>query len=222
MDKKAIAIDGPAGAGKSTVARLVAERLKYLYIDTGAMYRALTYKAMSMKISLDDRDALTCLAVETEIELLNQGKKVITLCDGLDVTEEIRTPEVSQNVSFVALVPGVRKRMVELQRFMARSGGVVMDGRDICTQVLPKAECKFFLTASLEERARRRHQELSGRGFVSDLETVKQDIKRRDSIDEKREVAPLICADDAEVIDSTKMTIQEVVEAIIEVCERKR
>lgn len=219
MPKKIIAIDGPAGAGKSTVARLVAQRLNYLYIDSGAMYRALTYKAMKMKISLENGLLLTELAKNTKIELMNKGGKVIVLCDGQDISLEVRDPEVSKNVSLVAMVPGVREKMVEAQRLMAQDGGVVMDGRDITTVVLPQADCKIFLTASVEERARRRCQELACRGYQVPFAEVKEDIFRRDLFDVEREVGPLIQAPDAFLIDSTGLTIENIVQKILDLCQ---
>lgn len=218
MKKKCIAIDGPAGAGKSTVARLTAERLGYIYVDTGAMYRALTYKAMSLGLPLDDGASLEALARETEISLEAKGREQRVTCDGQDVTNAIRDPEVSQNVSQVALVPGVRVRMVELQQAMAKGGGVVMDGRDIGSQVLPNADCKFFLTASVEERASRRCRELKDKGYPAPLEEVKEDIARRDATDSQRAVSPLVRVADAVLIDSTCLTVNEVVDAIVAQC----
>ncbi|MEL7565132.1 MAG: (d)CMP kinase [Dehalobacterium sp.] len=218
MPKKIIAIDGPAGAGKSTVARLVAKELNYLYIDTGAMYRALTYKAMKMGIPLTDAKLLTQLSHHTEIELINENGNINVICDGKDISQEIRDPEVSKNVSFVALVKGVREKMVEAQRQMTKNGGVVMDGRDICTVVLPQADCKIFLTASVEERARRRCKELAEKGYPVSLEEVKEDIYRRDLLDIEREVGPLIQAPDACLIDSTGLKIEDIVQKILDIC----
>lgn len=218
MPRKIIAIDGPAGAGKSTVARLVAQKLNYLYIDTGAMYRALTYKAMKRNIPLKDGELLTQLAHNTKIELMNKKGNISVICDGKDITQEIRDPEVSKNVSLVALVPGVREKMVQAQRYMARKGGVVMDGRDITTVVLPQADCKIFLTASVEERAKRRCKELTEKGYQVSLEKVEEDIYQRDLLDIKREVGPLIQATDAYVIDSTGLTVDSIVERIFDLC----
>lgn len=215
-----IAIDGPAGAGKSTVAKIVAKRLGYLYIDTGAMYRALTQKALRLGMDVQNADNLTELAEKTDIVLISpadQGQRVF--CDGEDVTELIRTPEVSQRVSWVAMVEGVRRRMVIMQRQMAANGGVVMDGRDIGTYVLPDAEYKFFLTASIEERAVRRKQELADKGYEVDLTLLISEIRERDKMDSERLFAPLKKAPDAIVIDSTGLSIDEVAEKMLAYCQ---
>jgi cytidylate kinase len=219
MGKKMVAIDGPAGAGKSTVARLVAQRLNYLYIDTGAMYRAITYQAMTLNISVTDHHSLTYLANKTDIKLINEQGQTLVFCNGHNITEKIRTPEVSNNVSLVALVPGVRKRMVELQRQMARESGVVMDGRDIGTEVLPNADCKIFLTASVEERAQRRYYELKHKGYSKSLESVKSEIIQRDLMDTNRDVSPLIKTAEAYLIDSSGLTVEQVVNNILKICK---
>ncbi|WP_258359033.1 (d)CMP kinase [Moorella sulfitireducens (nom. illeg.)] len=217
-----VAIDGPAGAGKSTVARLLAQKLGYLYIDTGAMYRALTWKALQLGIDLSDEEKLVSLAVVTTIKLENTaGGTIKVYCDGVDVTAAIRQEKVSNHVSIVARIPGVRRRLVELQRQMAASNRVVMDGRDIGTNVLPEAPYKFFLTASLEERARRRYQELIVSGREVDLETIKEEIRRRDARDSQREVDPLQPAPDAEIIDTTNMGVDEVVSKLVELIKAR-
>lgn len=210
-----IAIDGPAAAGKSTVAKIVAETLGYIYIDTGAMYRALTYKAIKEGVDLNNEKAMITLLHETEIELLpgETGQKV--LLDGAEVTGEIRTSEVTNSVSFAAVHEQVRKEMVKRQQMFAVDGGVVMDGRDIGTHVLPNAEVKVFLLASVHERAQRRHTENLKKGFASDFEKLKEEIAARDKIDSEREVAPLKKAEDASVIDTTSLTIQDVVNKIM-------
>jgi cytidylate kinase len=214
-----IAIDGPAGAGKSTVAKIIAERLGYIYIDTGAMYRALTLKALNQAYDLEDEKKLGTLAENTDIKLVKAGEDNLVLLDGEDVTAEIRDNKVSNNVSVVAKVAKVREEMVKLQRQMAQSGGVVMDGRDIGTVVLPDADIKIFLTASVEERAQRRYDELIDKGEDVDLEQIKGEIIRRDDIDKNREVAPLTEAEDAIYVDTTKLDIGQVVEEILNICQ---
>jgi cytidylate kinase len=216
-----IAIDGPAAAGKSTVAKMVAKRLSYIYIDTGAMYRALTYRALQQGIELDDEQALISLLKDTYIELRPSHEGQLVLVNGEDVTNVIRSKEVTNAVSFVAKHPLVREEMVARQRALAKNGGVVMDGRDIGTHVLPNAEVKVFLKASVEERARRRHKENIARGFPSDLETLKKEIARRDQLDSEREVAPLKKAEDAIEIDTTSLSIEEVVERIMEIANER-
>jgi CMP/dCMP kinase len=217
MNKRiSIAIDGPAAAGKSTVAKIVAEKLTYVYIDTGAMYRALTFKALKEGVALDDEPELISLLNGTTIELLpgEAGQKV--LIDGVEVTNEIRTAEVTNQVSYASVHEQVRKEMVKRQQLFAMDGGVVMDGRDIGTHVLPNAEVKVFLLASVEERAQRRHAENIQKGFPSDLEKLEQEIAARDKIDSEREVAPLKKAEDAVEIDTTSLSITDVVEKIMD------
>ncbi len=217
-----VAIDGPAGAGKSTVARQVSRDLGYIYIDTGAMYRALTLKALRQGISLSDEEALTRLAQETEIRLTYKDHTQVIIMDGEDVSVEIRSPEVSRNVSLVARVPGVRTEMVKLQRKLAERGGVVMDGRDIGSYVLPEAECKVFLTASPRERAIRRARDLEASGYEVDIDQLEQEIITRDQIDSTREMAPLLQAPDAILVDTSDMSFNEVVEKIKEYILQKK
>lgn len=216
MAKPYIAIDGPAGAGKSTVARALAKKLGYIYIDTGAMYRAVTLMALREGIDLRDQDSLSQLARTVSIELLpdyNGGLKV--LLNGDDVSGDIRSQQVSQNVSLVAMAPGVRKHLVELQRAMASRGGVVMEGRDIGTVVLPEAPVKIFLTASQQERARRRREELAAKGNIIAQEQMEKEIMIRDQIDSTRATDPLTQAADAIPIDSTSFSVNEVVGMIM-------
>ncbi|RLL48191.1 (d)CMP kinase [Oceanobacillus piezotolerans] len=214
-DYIAIAIDGPAAAGKSTVAKIVAETLSYVYIDTGAMYRAITLKALQQDLDLNDEAAILELLLHTKIELNKQEKSQIVLLDNEDVTNDIRTSEVTNNVSYVAKLPKVRKEMVERQQALADNRGVVMDGRDIGTHVLPKAEVKIFLVASVDERAKRRHEENLKRGIESSLEELTREIENRDFIDSKRETSPLIKADDAIELDTTSLSIDQVVQEIL-------
>ena len=216
MEKKlSIAIDGPAAAGKSTVAKIVAEKLSYIYIDTGAMYRSLTYKAIVNHVNLEDEASLLDTLLSTTIDLQPSEKGQIVYLDNKDVTDEIRSAEVTNSVSYVAKHEKVRKEMVRRQQAFAVGGGVVMDGRDIGTHVLPNAEVKVFLLASVEERAVRRHNENMQKGYPSDLEQLKVEIARRDKIDSEREVAPLKKADDAIEMDTTSLTIPDVVEKIM-------
>ncbi|MGM9987524.1 MAG: (d)CMP kinase [Bacillaceae bacterium] len=220
MKKINIAIDGPAAAGKSTVAKVIAKQLGLLYIDTGAMYRALTFKALEHNINVEDEQGLLQLLQHTSIKLVQKENEQRVLLDGIDVSVEIRTPEVTNVVSHVAKHPHVRERMVELQRELAQEGGVLMDGRDIGTYVLPNADVKIFMIASVEERALRRHKENVEKGFPSDLETLKEEIALRDKIDSEREMAPLKKADDAIEFDTTTYTKEEVVAKMIEIIKQ--
>ncbi|CAM3058501.1 (d)CMP kinase [Filibacter tadaridae] len=214
-----IAIDGPAAAGKSTIAKITAEKLGYTYIDTGAMYRALTHKAIEQGIDINDGDALENLLKETEIILLPSTVVQSVIMDGRDVTDAIRSEGVTRYVSAAATHEGVRKRMVEKQRELSEGTGVVMDGRDIGTAVLPDAELKIFMTASVEERALRRHIENEKRGITSSLEQLKAEISERDRADSERVVSPLKQAEDAFLIDTTQMTIEEVAGKISKLAE---
>ncbi len=219
MKKISIAIDGPAAAGKSTVAKIVAEKLSYVYIDTGAMYRSITYQALQKNIDVTNEEALLDLLSHTHLELVytEEGQRVIV--DGQDVSEAIRTPEVTSHVSQVAQHKGIREDMVRRQRELASRGGVVMDGRDIGTHVLPNAEVKIFMLASVEERAIRRHKENLEKGFSSDLEKLKEEIALRDKMDSEREIAPLVKAGDAIELDTTSLTKDEVVEKMLEIVQ---
>jgi cytidylate kinase len=214
-----IAIDGPAGAGKSTIARILAAKLGVLYIDTGAMYRALALKALKTTINLHDPQDLLELALHTHIhfELNDQQQKVI--CDGRDVTEAIRSPEVSAVVSQVAVHPAVRKQMVIMQRDMARNHSVIMDGRDIGECVLPDADYKFYVTASLEERTKRRIKELQANGYEVDEERVKREIMQRDHQDSHREVGALKLLPDSILIDTSALTVDQAVTKIMKIIQ---
>lgn len=213
-----IAVDGPAGAGKSTAARQVAEALQYLYLDTGAMYRALALKALGSGADLRDEGTLARILDESTIQLKNSsdGQTSVWL-DGQDVSRDIRSPEVNASVSLVAGFADVRHAMVERQRALAREGAVVMDGRDIGTYVLPEADFKFFLTASLEARARRRQRELAQLGYQVDEALLREEIQHRDTLDSERPVAPLKRASDAIVIDTTDLDVGAVVQLMLDV-----
>lgn len=213
MDKKiSIAIDGPAAAGKSTIAKMIAENLSYVYIDTGAMYRALTYEALQKNVHLHDGEALRTLLNNTKIDLYPGEDGQLVFINGKNITEKIRSAEVSNSVSIVAKHEAVRSEMVRRQQQLAKSGGVVMDGRDIGTRVIPNAELKIFLLASVDERASRRHKENIEKGLPSDLSRIKEEIALRDKLDSEREVSPLKKADDAIELDTTSLTIPEVVD----------
>lgn len=216
-----IAIDGPAAAGKSTIARITAEKLGYTYIDTGAMYRALTYCALEKHIDIHDDDALSQLLDQLTIDLLPSPQGQLVRVDGIDVSEAIRSKDVTASVSAVAAQPEVRRRMAEQQRRLASSTGVVMDGRDIGTAVLPDAELKIFMTASVEERAERRFAENVRRGIDSTMEELCEDIRRRDKADMERAASPLQQAADAVFIDTTSMSIEQVADTIIRHAEER-
>lgn len=211
-----IAIDGPAGAGKSTVAKILAQKLGYIYIDTGAMYRALTYKIIKNKLDITNVPLIKELAKNTDITFDNSRglSSQLVYCDGNDVTELIRSPEVNKLVSKVASIPEIRDIMVEMQRKLSLTANVIMDGRDIGTVVLPDAKYKFFLTASLEERASRRLKEFREKGYDLKYQAVLDDISKRDFLDSTREIAPLKPAQDALIIDTSNMSLTEVVAKI--------
>ncbi|WIM41572.1 (d)CMP kinase [Paenibacillus sp. PK4536] len=209
-----IAIDGPAGAGKSTIARLVAKRLGYVYVDTGAMYRAVTWHMLERNIDPENTVEVLQEAQNLVIELIpdEEGQKV--LANEVDVTADIRSLAINRIVSRYAQIEGLRVKLAALQRQMALRKGVVMDGRDIGTHVLPDAEIKVFMTATVQERARRRYAEMNASESIT-LEQLEREIAARDQLDEQREFSPLVCAEDATVLDTTFMPIEEVVESII-------
>lgn len=210
-----IAIDGPAGAGKSTVARMVAKALQYIYIDTGAMYRAVTLKAIESGLSTEDNESVGRLVSELDIVLLPGTDAQLVLVNGIDVSSQLRTLEINRNVSYIARLESVRRRMADLQRRMALEKGVVMDGRDIGTHVLPDAELKVFLTATPRERANRRFLELGPDAGIT-LDQLEAEIAERDRLDQEREIAPLLRAPDARLIDSTGRMVDEVAEEIVQ------
>ncbi|MGZ7148168.1 (d)CMP kinase [Bacillus sp. BC08] len=218
MDRRiSIAIDGPAAAGKSTVAKVVAKKLSYVYIDTGAMYRAITYAALEQKVDIENEVQLMEVVKNVNIEFQQGENTQLVFLNGQDVSEVIRTPDVTNRVSIVAKHRLVREEMVRRQQELAEKGGVVMDGRDIGTHVLPDAEVKIFMLASVEERAERRHLENMDKGFDSNLEQLKEEIAQRDKLDSEREVSPLKKADDALELDTTSLSIEEVVQKIMSI-----
>ncbi|MGQ9647641.1 MAG: (d)CMP kinase [Thermodesulfobacteriota bacterium] len=214
--KLTIAIDGPSGAGKSTVARALAERLGYLYIDTGAMYRAVAMKAKEKALAAGDESELSALVSSLEITLVGGRRGTTVLCEGKDVTETIRSPEISRLASDISKKEIVRETLVKKQREMARGGGVVMEGRDIGTVVFPDAEVKFYLDADLEERARRRFKELIEKGVRVDFNETLEEVKKRDHNDMSRVISPLTKAKDALFIDSTGRSVDEIVEEMFQ------
>ncbi len=207
-----VAIDGPSGAGKSTVAKALAKRLGYIYIDTGAMYRSVALKAKEKSISPEDELALSQLASSLRITLVPEGEELHVLCDGQDITEPVRTPEISRLASLISKQKGVREALVRMQREMGREGGVILEGRDIGTIVFPDAEVKFYLDADSDERARRRFGEMVEKGIKVDLKETQEELVRRDHDDMHRVHSPLKKADDAIYIDSTRRSVEEVVE----------
>ena len=219
MKKIQIALDGPAGAGKSTIAKQLAARLDYVYIDTGAMYRAVTLAALEQSLDLNNGEVLGELMKSLDIRLTpgENGQRVFI--GDREVTDAIRSIEITNNVSFVARQKEVRAALVTAQRKLAERGGIVMDGRDIGTVVLPDAELKVFLTATVEERAARRHREKIARGMDSDITILQEEIALRDKRDSEREVSPLRQADDALYLDTTEMTIDDVVVRLMELAE---
>lgn len=216
MKKIAIAIDGPAGAGKSSVSKIIARRLNYAYLDTGAMYRAVTYTVLSEGIS--DEKAIADRALAMHMEIRPEDGVMHAIVDGKDVTDFIRTANVSAAVSAVSAIAGVRKAMVDIQRRQAKEGGIVLDGRDIGTAVLPKADVKIFLTASVHTRALRRFSEMKEKDPSLTLESVEADIEKRDYADSHRDISPLRQAEDAHLVDNSHMTLEETADAIIRIC----
>lgn len=218
---KGIAIDGPAGAGKSTIARMVAEKLEFIYVDTGAMYRAMALYFIRNGIRDNDEQAVSdaCSDIRVSIEYQDGEQQVIL--NGENVNSMIRTEEVSMMTSATAKYPAVRSKLMSLQRELAASQNVIMDGRDIGTCVLPDADVKIYLTASVEERARRRYLEQSGRGVSCNIKDIERDIAARDEQDMNREIAPLQKAEDAVLVDSSDMNIGQVVDEIIRIYENK-
>nr|WP_314495337.1 (d)CMP kinase [uncultured Peptostreptococcus sp.] len=216
MENLVIAIDGPAGAGKSTISKLIAKNLGINYIDTGAMYRAITYKCIKEDIDINDIQRVVDLCSRTDVDFVDNN----IYLDGQRLDEEIRTLQVSSRVSDVAKIPQVREFLLEKQREIGKRSDVILDGRDVGTHIFPDTKYKFFLNASAQERGRRRYQELIDKGQSVALEEIIEDIKKRDHIDSTREVAPLVKADDAIEVDTTSMTIDQVVTYISDMVRR--
>jgi cytidylate kinase len=216
-----IAIDGPAASGKSTTAKLVAARLKYLHVDTGAMYRAMTLKVIESGIDLKDVKAIAALARSTKIRLVSREGSFGVELDGTDVTEKIRTPKVTSAVSAVSMIAEVRQRMVQEQRAMGKNGAIVLEGRDIGTVVFPDADLKIFMVAHQRERAARRSKEMAAKGIATEIDELEKEIVERDTKDATRSISPLAKAHNAIVLDTTDLTIEEQVEFIVKKAKEK-
>lgn len=219
--KMQIAIDGPASAGKSTVAKLVAKKLDYVYCDTGAMYRAVTYAALKAGVPLDNDAALKKMLTQFKLEFVPADPEQLVLVNGEDITKQIRLPEITNQVSLVSAQPSVRQEMTKRQQEIAAAGAIVMDGRDIGTTVLPQAEVKIFLVASVHERAVRRYKENISKGIKTSMETLEGEIQARDHKDSHREISPLTQAGDAILLDTTSLNITQVVEKILKFISEK-
>ena len=217
-----VAIDGPASSGKSTISKLIAKENHFVYLDTGAMYRVVTLAVLRNNISLDDYEAIEKLVQTIEIGFSMQDGKQSVFMNGEDVTDEIRSVEVTRNVSAVSALKEVRTRLVHLQQEIAENHSIIMDGRDIGTVVLPQAEIKIFLVASVEERARRRFIENQEKGIEMSYEELVEDIRRRDHIDSTRKESPLRKAEDAIEVDTTKMTIEDVVKVVTSLIQKNQ
>ena len=213
-----VAIDGPAGAGKSTIAKRIARRLGYIYVDTGAMYRAMAYYLIQNQVDAADQEAIAAACQHADISICYQDGEQVVLLNGENVNAYLRTEAVGNMASVSSVVPEVRKKLVELQQKLARETDVVMDGRDIGTVVLPDADVKVYLTASVETRTKRRFLELQEKGEPADLAKIAADIEDRDYRDMHRDISPLRQAEDATLVDSSDMTIDQVVERILELC----
>ena len=219
--KIAVAVDGPAGAGKSSISKIVAKKLGYLYIDTGAMYRSVTWAVLHNHIDVNNQKAVEALLPELELTMEASDDSCKVFISGQDVTDFIRTPQVNNAVSIVASYKGVRQYLVERQRLMAEAGGVILDGRDIGSVVLPNAELKIYLTASVEARAMRRYLEVKGTVNEQTLEDIKDSVMQRDDMDKNRKESPLIQVEDAVLLDSSEMTFDETVEHILHLVQER-
>ncbi len=214
-----VAIDGPAGAGKSTIAKLVAKEKGYIYVDTGAMYRALAVYFLEKGIDAKDTGQIIAAAQEADVSIRYVDGVQQVYLNGGNITSKLRTEEVGNMASMTSPIPEVRERLLELQRSLAREKDVVMDGRDIGTNILPDADVKIYLTASVETRAKRRYRELSEKGIECNYEEIAKDIQERDMRDMNRETAPLRQAEGAVLVDSSDMTVSEVVDAVVKMCQ---
>ncbi len=214
-----VAIDGPAGAGKSSISKIVAKKLGYLYIDTGAMYRGITWALLNAGISIDDVDAVEAVLSKIQLELRVEETGLSVWVNGIDVSQDIRTQYVTSHVSQVAAQKAVRTKLVEMQRHMASEGGVILDGRDIGSVVLPNAELKVYLTASVETRGHRRWLELKDSENIS-LEEVCRTVAERDAMDMNRKESPLVCVDDAVVVETDHLSIEETVQTLIDLIRK--
>lgn len=219
--KIAVAVDGPAGAGKSSISKIVAKKLGYLYIDTGAMYRSVTWAVLHNHIDVNNQKAVEALLPELDLTMEASDDSCKVFIAGQDVTDFIRTPQVNNAVSIVASYKGVRQYLVERQRLMAEAGGVILDGRDIGSVVLPNAELKIYLTASVEARAMRRYLEVKGTVNEQTLEDIKDSVMQRDDMDKNRKESPLIQVEDAVLVDSSEMTFNETVEHILHLVQER-
>ena len=219
--KIAVAVDGPAGAGKSSISKIVAKKLGYLYIDTGAMYRSVTWAVLHNHIDVNNQKAVEALLPELDLTMEASDDSCKVFIAGQDVTDFIRTPQVNNAVSIVASYKGVRQYLVERQRLMAEAGGVILDGRDIGSVVLPNAELKIYLTASVEARAMRRYLEVKGTVNEQPLEDIKDSVMQRDDMDKNRKESPLIQVEDALLVDSSEMTFDETVEHILHLVQER-
>jgi cytidylate kinase len=222
MKPLVIAIDGPAGAGKSTVAQKLAARLGLNYVDSGATYRAAALKVLEAGVSPEDESAVVEVIADAEIRFTTDGDRYAVWLDGRDVTQDIRTPEVTLAAAQVSRLPAVRKKLINLQRSLVQGRGVVMEGRDIGTVVFPEAPLKIFLKAEVQERAHRRRKQDQEEGRASTLEQTAYDIGRRDQLDAERKISPLVPAPDAVEIDSTRLTADQVVEQILKLAQERR
>lgn len=219
--KIAIAIDGPAGAGKSSISKVVANELGYLYIDTGAMYRGVTWAVLDSHVDVKNQKDVESLLPSLDLTLEPTANACKVFVKGQDVTNLIRQQQINENVSTIASYKGVREYLVERQQAMAAVGGVILDGRDIGSVVLPKAELKIYLTASVDARAKRRWLEVQGTSNEQSLEDIKKNVESRDEMDKNRDKSPLVCVEDAIVVDSSNMTFDETVEHILHLVQER-